>query len=186
MKKTFVIIFILTSTIAFSQQKGSHSGNAQMQVNVKKLAGIVPYDTNDVIKRIKIKKTENKNFVEQAIDKYNQKINELEIFNTDIFTSVKLYINQKSQEAKLSNDINILREAKIKVDETLQPLKDKVAKAQNVLNKELETSLNTKQLKTWSKYVKRKKEALKPKAPARPQMQNQGMRSRRGQGMNRY
>ncbi|MCF6181617.1 hypothetical protein [Lutibacter sp.] len=186
MNKIFIIIFILTSTIAFSQQKGSHSGNGNFHVNVKKLAGIVPYDSDEVIKRIKVKKSENKIIVEQAIDKYNQKINELKIFNTDIFTSVKLFINQKSQEAKLSNDINILKEAKIKVDETLQPLKDKVAKAQNVLDKEFKIRLNAKQLKAWSKYVKRKKEALKPKAPSRPPMQNQGMRSRRGQGMNRY
>jgi hypothetical protein len=183
-KKISVIIFILISAIAFSQQKGNHSGNTKMQVNVKKLAGIITYDYDEIIKRLKVKKIENKKFVAQAIDSYNQKINELEIFNTDTFISVKHYINQKTQEAQLSNDINILKEAKIKVDETLQPLKDKVALAQNKLDKKLEISLNAKQFKTWNKYVKRKKEALKPKRPSsHPPMRNS---MQRGQRRNRY
>jgi len=188
-KKVPVIIFILSFTMVFSQQRGNKSNNANFQVNVKKLAGIVPYDSDAVLKKLKVKKSENKDIVERAIDHYNQKINELKIFNTDTFNSVKHYINQKRQEAQLSNDINILKEAKIKVDETLQPLRDKVNLEQNKLNKVFESHLNAKQFKTWSKYVKQQKEALKSKAPARPQMQNQGMRGsgmQRGQGRTRY
>jgi len=181
--KIAIIILLLTSTTVLPQQNGNNSGNKPMHINVKNLAGIVPYDYNEVIKKLKVKKQKNKDFVEQAIDKFNQKINELQIFNTDTFTFVKHYINQKSQEAQLSNDINILKEAKIKVEETLQPLKDKVALAQNKLNKELETTLNAKQFKTWGKFVKHKKDALKPRAPSRPPMRSN---MQRGQRRNRY
>jgi hypothetical protein len=182
--KILLIIFLLSATITFSQQHGNTSGNTPMKINVKRLAGIIPYDFDDVVKRLKVKKQINKDFVEHSIDKYNQKINELQIFNTDTFAFVKHYINQKSQEAQLSNDINVLKEAKIKVEETLQPLKDKVAIAQNKLDKELETTLNAKQLKAWSKYVKHKKDALKPKASSsHPPMRNS---MQRGQRRNRY
>jgi hypothetical protein len=178
--KALQLILALSFSTIYAQQTGE-TNNGNYQVNVKKMAGIITYDTSEAIKKIKVKKLENKNYVEWAIDHYNQKINELKIFNTDTFDSVKYYINQKRQEAQLSNDINLLKEAKIKVDEILQPIKNKVNDAQNTLNRGLEKHLSSKQYKAWLKYIKRKNSTLKPQAPAMHQVQNQGMRSHRGQ-----
>jgi len=186
LKKVPVLFILLFFNLTFSQQSAKKSGDKSFKVNVKKMAGIIVYDTEEVIKKIKIKKTDTKNYVEWAIDKYNEKINELKIFNTDTFSEVNIYINQKRQEAQLSNDINILKEAKLKVDETLQPLKDKVEKAKTTLNHGFEKHLNAKQYKSWLKYVKRKKEGSKSYSSGRSPMRSQSMRNYRGQGMRRY
>lgn len=185
LKKVPVLVIFLFLNLTYSQQNAKKSGDGNYKVNVKKMVGIISYDIDDVIKKLKIKKSEKKEFVEWAINQYNQKINELTIFNTDIFNSVKIYINQKTQEAQLSNDINIIKEAKIKVDETLQPLKDKIKKAKSTLNHGFEKNLNAKQYKSWLKYVKRKKEGAKSYS-SRPPMISQPMRNSRGQGMRRY
>ncbi|AMC10788.1 hypothetical protein Lupro_05830 [Lutibacter profundi] len=192
-----ILIFILFfSTTLFSQQRGNHGNSSQkampQKINPKNMAGIISYDFDEVIKKLKIKETPIKNIVSKAITTHNNKINELKTFNYEIFNNVKSFLTKKRNEAKLSRDFTIMTEARMKANEMLAPIRDKVITQKSILNTTLKKELSEKQFKKWLKYQQGKLKELKPKntqqsmqsAQNRQQIQRNGQRNRQRQSMN--
>lgn len=178
----FTLIFIFYfSTISYSQQ------DASPEINPEKMVEIIMYDSDEVIKKIKIKMDPKKAIIAKSISVYNNKIHEIKTFNFHTFSDIKSFVTKKINEAKLTNDYRSMGDVKIKMDEMLEPVRTKVTAQKNILNTAFEKELTAKQYKNWIKYQKRQLEKLKPKAPERSQTQYQPQSQRNGnrQGMNR-
>lgn len=198
LKYASLLVFILTfNSIIYAQQRGGGNRNSQQQgqrsqtsiptMNPENMAGILIYDTDEVVKKLKIKKAPKKAIVNQAIARHNNKVNELKVFNFETFNKVKKYLNKKREEVKLSRDFSIMKEARMNANEMLAPIRTKVMQQQNLLNTTLEKELSEKEYKKWLKYQEDELKKLNPKNAERPQMQS-GQRSQgRGQkkGMGR-
>lgn len=166
------IYFLIFSIVLFAQQtryNQNYRGQQNQQrntttpkkVTIENMAGILMYDYDEVIKKVKIKDESKKIVVEKAITKYNNKINEIKTFNSDVFSKVKRFIEQKTESAKTSN-INDFKEARLKIRELLKPIVDKVDHQQKILNQSLEKILSEKQNSKWLKYEKIKIKELRP------------------------
>ena len=191
MKKTslilvFVCILVNTNKLFPQQMQGGEM--TQSQVNPENMAGILMYDSDEVIKKLKIKDLPQQTSVIKAISKYNNKINEIKAFNFETFAKVKTFIDKQINEAMVNRDNIAMKEAKIQVDEMLLPIREKVQEQQMIINTVFEKELSAKQYSTWLKYQEKKQNGLKPKTPENTQMQGNGQQPRgtgRRQGMGR-
>ncbi|OGS74219.1 MAG: hypothetical protein A3F91_03965 [Flavobacteria bacterium RIFCSPLOWO2_12_FULL_35_11] len=202
MKKTTLLLILFcilgNATTLFSQQKGnkqnsSHQGQgsqmAQPQMNPENMAGIFMYDSDEVLKKIKVKETTKQQVITKAITKYNNKINELKAFNYETFSNVKTFLDKKRNEAMLNQDNLTLKDAKIQANEMLKPIREKVQEQQVFINSIFKTALTPKEYNSWLKYQEKKHNELKPKTPENSQMQGSGQRSKgsgQKQGMKAY
>jgi len=168
----FTICFLIFNTILFAQQRRynqNYGGQQNYQRNttapkkftVENMAGILIYDYDEVIKKAKIKDESKKIVVEKAITKYNNKINEIKTFNSDVFSKVKRFIEQKTESSKTPN-VNDFKEARLKILELLKPIVDKVDKQQKILNESLEKILTDKQNNKWLRYENMKIKEVRP------------------------
>ncbi|WP_299527327.1 hypothetical protein [uncultured Lutibacter sp.] len=198
-KNNILLVFIVTfSTVLFSQQRGNNRNSSQQQgqssqmaqakVNPQNMARIIMYDYEAVIKKLKIKKEPKKSMVIQAINKHNNKINEIKTFNFETFDDVSTYLTKKRNEATLNRDFSTIKESQIQANGMLAPIREKVLLQKNTLNTIFEKELSEKQYKTWLKYQESELKKLNPKAPQTQQIQSrqQSQRgSRQQQGMSR-
>lgn len=201
MKNTsLILIFVCivgNSTSLFSQQKGNKQNSSQQgqggemmqpQMNPENMAGILMYDSDEVIKKVNIKNAPQQTLVAKAISKHNNKINEIKTFNFETFTKVKTFLDKKKNEAMLNRDNIAMKEARIQANEMLLPIREKVLEQQALINTLFEKELTAKQYGTWLKYQEKKHNELKPKTPENQQMQVNPQRSKgsgQKQGMGR-
>lgn len=201
MKKTsLILIFICiigNATTLFSQQRGNKQNSSQQgqggemmqpQINPESMAGILMYDSDEVIKKVKVKNAPQQTSIVKAISKYNNKINEIKTFNFESFTKVKTFLEKESNEAMLNRDNIAMKEARVHANEMLLPIREKIQEQQAMINTIFEKELSPKQYSTWLKYQEKKHNELKPKTPDNSQMQGSGQRSKgsgQKQGMGR-
>jgi len=191
-KASFLLLmFVHLSTVLFSQQRGNRQNVPQQsqsttmsaqEVSPQNMAGLIMYDNEVVIKKLKIKTASKKILVTQAISKHNAKINELKTFNFETFDKVKFFLAKKRNEAMANRDFRTMREAQMQAQEMLAPIKTKVRVQKNMLNKTFEQELSEKQNKTWLKYQQAELKKLNPRAQEKQQTQRNSQGSRRGQG----
>ena len=186
--KSIIFSFLLVIIVSFpSEMSGQQKAP---KVNPELMAGIIMYDADEAIKKIKIKKEPQKVSTFKAISFYNNKINEIKTFNYIVFNDVKSFITKKTNEVKLTNDYRSMKEARFKIQEMLDPIRSKIKVQDSILNTNLEKELTAKQYKNWVKYKKIQFKKLQPKTPERPQQQYSPQSQRnngygRGGGMNR-
>jgi vacuolar-type H+-ATPase subunit H len=188
-QQIITIYFLIFSVVLFSQQRRynqNYGGQQNYQRNtpstpkklsIQNMAGILMYDYDEVIKKVKIKDESKKLVVEKAITKYNNKINEIKTFNSDVFSKVKRFIEQKTESAKTSN-VNDFKEARLKIRELLKPVEDKVDNQQKILNESLEKILSEKQNSKWLRYENIKIKELRPSYKAN----NNSSKNHKGKG----
>jgi hypothetical protein len=194
-----ILVCILgNATTLFSQQKGNKQNSSyqgqgsqmeQPQMNPENMAGIYMYDSEDVLKKIKVKETTKQQVITKAITKYNNKINELKAFNYETFSNVKNFLDKKRNEAMLNQDNVTFKEAKIQANEMLKPIREKVQEQQSLINSIFLTALSPKEYNSWLKYQEKKQNELKPKTSENTPMQGSGQRSKgsgQKQGMKAY
>ena len=199
-KTSLILIFVCiigNATTLFSQQSGNKQNSSQQghggemtqpQMNPENMAGILIYDSDEVINKVNLKNAPQQTLIIKAISKYNNKINEIKTFNFETFTKVKTFLDKKRNEAMLNRDNIAMKEARIQANEMLLPIREKVQEQQALINTIFEKELSPKQYNTWLKYQEKKHNELKPKIPENMQMQGSGQRSKgRGQkqGMGR-
>lgn len=194
-----ILVCILgNATTLFSQQKGNKQNSSkqsqgnnmmQSQINPENMAGIFMYDSDEVLKKIKVNETTKQQVITKAITKYNNKINELKAFNYETFSNVKTFLDKKRNEAMLNQDNVTMKDDKIQANEMLKPIREKVQEQQSLINSIFKTALTPKEYNSWLKYQEKKHNELKPKTPENSQMQGNGQRSKgsgQKQGMKAY
>lgn len=197
MKKTsLILIFVcilVNTTKLFPQQRGNKQNSSQQmqggemmqpQISPENMAGILMYDSDEVIKKVKVKNSPQQTLIIKAISKYNNKINEIKTFNFETFTKVKTFLDKEKNEAMLNRNNITMKEARIQANEMLLPIREKVQEQQTLINTIFEKELSPKQYKTWLKYQEKKHNELKPKTLENRQMQGNGQHSK-GTGQKR-
>ena len=185
MKSTILSLFL---ALLFSFPFKAVAQQNPSKVNPENMVGIIMYDSDEAIKKIKLKKEPKKIIVKKSISIYNNKINEIKTFNYLVFNDVKSFIIKKTNEVKLTNDYRSMKEARLKIQEMLDPIRTKIKVQDSILNTNLEKELTAKEYKNWKKYQKIQLKKLQPKAPQRPQQQYRPRTQRNngyGSGMNR-
>lgn len=194
MKNKVLILIILCITVnatsLFSQQ-GQGNNMIQTQINLETMAGIIVYDADEVIKKLKIKNTSQQTTIVKAISKYNIKIHEIKTFNFETFSKVKTFLDKNKNEAMLNRDNITMLEAKIQVTEMLLPIQEKVQEQKTLINTIFEQELSPKQYSAWIKYQEKKHHEIRSKTTENQQMQGsrQGLKGsgqRQGMGRGRY
>jgi hypothetical protein len=193
MKKVFFIVVLLFSIGISAQPPGGGGGRSQQNQNrqggeereIKKfkasdVAGIFYYDTEKVVKKLKVKKEEKQSLITKALRNYNFKIKEILFLNSEKFSDLDVLVN--SMPKGKDNDARL--ELREKVEEIIRPIRDSVHENEKELNLILKDLLSEKQFKKWLKYQKNKKESLKPKRSENRNTQgsrsnNSGRQSRR-------
>jgi len=193
MKKVFFIAVLVLSIGLNAQPPGGGGGRSQQNQNrqggekreIKKfkasdVAGIFYYDTEKVVKKLKVKKEEKQSLITKALRNYNFKIKEILFLNSEKFSDLDVLVN--SMPKGKDNDARL--ELREKVEEIIRPIRDSVHENEKELNLILKDLLSEKQFKKWLKYQKNKKESLKPKRSENRNTQgsrsnNSGRQSRR-------
>ena len=172
----FVLILAVPSKMS-SQQKAP-------EVNPELMAGIIIYDGDEAVKKMKLKTAPQKSSTLKAISLYNSKIHEIKTFNYITFNNIKSYVTKKFNEIQLTKDYRSMEEVRMKVKDMMDPVIEKVEEQKSILNETLEKELSAKQYKNWVKFQRIELKKLQPKAPERPQSNysTQGRRSNRGYG----
>lgn len=191
---------------------GSPQGGGQMgqerpemrEFKATEAAGVFTYDSDEAIKKIKIKK--DKDLVvnaRKAIANYNRKINEIELLNKDNFDTLNVFMNamkkarqsnrgqnRGSQQMGYGNENNRgmsdenegMRDIMRSIREKIDIVKNEVKQEENKLNGTLENLLNEKQYKKWLKYQEDVKEEQNPKPKSNNQNGSQMRSGGGGQG----
>lgn len=187
----FIFLIMILSNATYSQQKGNKSNNSNQsqQIAMKTLpmkpenmAGILLYDSDEVIKKIKLKDLSKQILIEEAIEIYNNSISEIKAFNYQIFDEVKIYLDNARNEAKINNDKFLMKEASHNAKKMLQPVQNKVKEHHVTLNFTMENILTNKQYGKWDKYQKKKHAELKPATNNNYQMNSQSGGKGKGNG----
>lgn len=210
MRILLVLLCVLSFSISHAQRGGGGrrqgggppGGNSGMssqerpkmvEFNASKVAGIFNYDDEAAIKKIKIKKKNNELVlnVRRAIEKYNNKVNEIALLNKDNFDTLNVYVNAKMKAMRSSRSQSSSRmdrsdddqedPDRAKIEAKIIPAKKAVKVAEVNLNKKLEAILSEKQYGKWIKYQTLVKEELNPK-PETNDNNNSGMSRGGGQG----
>jgi len=190
----FTFLIVILSNSIYSQKRGNGSNHSNqsmssamktMPIKPENMAGILMYDTDEVIKKLKIKESSKQVLIEDIIDTYNNSISEVKAFNNQLFDEVKIYLDNARNEAKINNDKFLMKEASHNAKEMLKPVQEKVKEHHEVLNFAMKNILTDKQFSKWNKYQKKKHAELKPSSNNNSQMKSGGNGKGSGQGKGR-
>ena len=206
MKHIFFIVFIFLGNISFAQtSRGGGNGNGrqlqnqnrqfsdQREVKILKatdIAGILYYDVNKVIKKVKIKNDDLKKSVSKAFNDYNFKIKEISLLNADKLRVLDVLMKSRRGSGRRGqnddNETNKGDDFRQKMRKIIRPIRREIGENEVILNETLKGLLSEKQMKKWLKYQKAEKDKLKPKRPQANENQRQQQRqNRNGNGARR-
>lgn len=132
---------------------------AQQPPNFKaeEAAGIVTYDSEKVIKKLKIEEEEVKKSITTAIGEYNMEMYELADAHGATFQELDDDFNRQVQIAMQRRDRSQMDGVKSKIRETIPPIREQAMQHENVLNASMKSTLDEKQYNKWLKYQKSQK-----------------------------
>jgi len=167
-------VFLFQISLASAQgRQGNQSQNGSentYEFNVESSLGILRYDTDIVFKKVKIKKEATKQEVSKIISAFNHNVDKIKFMNSVLLNEVRTFIDVKKMEAKLGENRDLMRSAKVTARQRLQPIRFKVATEAQKLDNQLEKILSKKQFKKWKRYIAKQKELMKPKALHKPRV----------------
>jgi len=196
----FIFLFLaLQTSISFSQPPGGGGGgrppgggNQQGQkpprdennesksfeeTNIKEFAGLQSFDSEVVIKAIKIKTEEEKENLKSLFMVYNSRIKEIEKEHLLLIETTELETRIKEKKAIENKNMKEMMEAKRSASISLEVVFNKTIEAKKTLNKELEASLTEKHFKKWIKYFEKNNKNKPPLLENEPDSDNDFKRS---------
>ena len=203
MKKLLILSAILLTISFYAQppngggnmrspsQRGQNNAEKPREFKASNAAGILYYDADKVVKRIKVKKPSLQSEIKLFLKEYNNKIKNIALLNSEKFEELneemkkykpsqnRNFSNQNYGETTDDDDetnnegVNIRK----KVAKVIRPIKKEIRILERELNTNLEANLSEKQFEKWMKYQKSKKDKLMPK---RQQNNNGGNRGNGG------
>lgn len=185
MKQILIVLVMLISLTVFGQppggggqqNRGNQPGSQKevLKFNASDAAGIFYYDTQEVVKKAKVKDQELQSKINNALKIYNHNIRQIAFVNTEKFDELDVIMNNidKQSFSQPAEEGNNTRE---KIGLVIRPIRAEIKVCEIELNKTLESFLTEKQLKKWFKYQKKKKESLFPGGSKNKERQDPGSR----------
>lgn len=162
-------------------QNQMQAQSEQPKFNAAHAIGILLYDHDRVIKKTKLKNPGKKRNVVKIISDYNQTIRELKFLHSEEFRATENYVAIKREAAKVNGDRAEMRLIQLEAVEKLNHIKDKVLRAEQVLNDKLAGVFSEKQNHKWLRLQHARKESLKLGRP----YSVEGSRPQKGGGRRR-
>lgn len=170
MKRIIIFFFLLCSfSLVNAQIRQGRTQNVRPETNntkppefkPRKFAGIVTYDTEKVLKKVGVKKSnENYSKISSILKGFNKDMNDFSRLNTFTFNNVKSNVDAAQKQSVKSQDYSSLREAYSSASKALAPIIKQVIEKENTLNEKLKPLFSKKQFSKWVKYkLKLKKRA---------------------------
>lgn len=215
-------VLVITSTFAQGGRSGGGGQRGQMngggqqrqqeempEFDAAQVAGIFSYDDVETVKKIKIKKDDDlKLRVRRAIAKYNTRMDEISLVNTENFDTLNVFMNTMRKQMRPNrnsggnqagpgqrdssnsqargrnseDDNDPMREIMEATKQKIDFVKVEVLKEEELLNSEFESVLSEKQFKKWIKYQEKIKKENAPQEPSNNQNQGQGQGQGQGGG----
>ncbi|MCK0132206.1 hypothetical protein MWU59_11910 [Flavobacteriaceae bacterium F08102] len=164
MKKLIAGIILLLSLQAQGQRmsnqyySGNHQANSLMytRYNAEREAGILRYDIEEVLKKLKIKPTDTKaEKITSLLKSYDAKIENIQLMYRATFTEMDLVVEAKKTEMRSSNNPDLYQDLQEYISKNLKPVQAQVTPHVLKLNEEMQTILTAKQLQKWLKLQKK-------------------------------
>ncbi|MEL6560822.1 MAG: hypothetical protein AAFQ94_21690 [Bacteroidota bacterium] len=125
--------------------------------DAEEVAGIVTYDTEKVIKKLKVEDGQVKQSIAKSIGEYNMEMYQLSDAHAATFQELNADFERQVQAAIRNRDRSMMDGFKAKVRETIPPIKKEVIAYENELNEVMQSVLDKKQFEKWLKYQKNQK-----------------------------
>ena len=123
------------------------------EFNPEKAVGMTFYKAEKVAKKISLKKSSKEFELMVAIfNGFNKDLNEVKRINGFLFYEGKTKIEFARKEAMEKGDYSVIRNAFKEVVALFEGVVKLVKEKEEMLDKELEKILSSKQLKKWKKY----------------------------------
>jgi hypothetical protein len=155
-RKTILILivsFIALNAPLTGQTRGA-AGMQPPEFDAQKAAGIVTYDYEKVIKKLKVKKDTSVKAVARAIYDYNIRIDELSMVHTATLENLEKEFDQNVRIAMQNRDRSHMNGVKTKIQEIIPPIRMLTNAEQSKLDLAMAAVLDEKQFNKWMKYQK--------------------------------
>lgn len=165
MKKYLILFALLFFTVLVSAQFNRNSNRNRRAIpntrtpqkppefNLQKTIGLNIYDIEKALKKIGVKKSDDK-FVEvtSVFRTFNKKNKELSRLNSFAFSEVKNSIEYAQKQTRKTRDVSFVQKAYKEMGITFKDLIKKLADREKQLDVTLQPLLSKKQFKKWKKY----------------------------------
>ncbi|WP_139059088.1 hypothetical protein [Polaribacter reichenbachii] len=137
------------------QQNGQGNARETKEFKASDAAGIFYYDTEEVIKKNKVKDDNLIFKVKKALNNYNFKIKEIALLNSEKLNNLDVVMSSLKDVQRnnlQNNSSDKSQEMRSNIGKILRPIKEGVQINEKDLNQFLEEILSEKQNKKWIKY----------------------------------
>ena len=133
--------------------------NAQQppDFNAKKAAGLINYELDEVVAKLKIEDLDSRIEIGKALKKYNTKVDELSFANATTFKDLEAEFDRNVKIAMQRRDRSQMNGVKTKIQQVIPPIRNQILSEELVLNKMMASILTKKQNKKWLKYQSQQK-----------------------------
>ncbi|MEM7552223.1 MAG: hypothetical protein AAF363_21240 [Bacteroidota bacterium] len=155
MSKTIIILIISTALFNSSLIGQPRAGGFQPpDFDAEKAAGIVIYDYEKVVKKLKVKDETKAKDIAQAIYEYNIKMDEMVMENGVTLQNLEDEFQRNVQIAIQNRDRSKMNGVKNEIQQTIPPIRMKTNQEQEKLDEAMKSILDEKQFDKWVKYQK--------------------------------
>jgi len=113
--------------------------------DAKKAAGLVTYESEKVIKKLKISDEDTKKSIVLALETFNMEIYELSDEHSNQLQELDEYFDRQIKVAMQRRDRSQMDGVKTQIGETIPPIRQQVATHEEVLNTAMKAELDSKQ-----------------------------------------
>ena len=151
------IILLLTFSI-FSQTltaQVSGRGITPPEFNAMEKAGIIKYDLEKTIKKLKNTEDSIIKEITEYIQIYNIEMDKLLFLHSKTLEDLEIIFHRNLKIAIQNRDQSQMNLIKYKIEQIIPPIRNEVNKQEKLLNKYMKRLLTEKQNKKWLKYQKK-------------------------------
>jgi|GEM_PF-4924952 len=164
---TLIILCVSLPTQAQSMSNRNYSNTSRnsyqepQKYSAEREAGILRFDTEEVLKKLKIKPEDEETAKITAILKvYDDKIENIQLMYRAIFREVDQTVEAKTDELRSSNNPETFKALQAYIVKNVTPVQEQVNPIVEDLRKGMEGILTAKKYQKWMKYQKRMSEKI--------------------------
>ena len=120
--------------------------------NAIETAGLIKYDSDKVIRKLKILEDSIKRLVSKHIQTYNQEMDNLLLIHGKTLENLEKEFDKNVKIAMQNRDRSQMNGVKAKIEKTIPPIRLEVQKHKDVLNEGIKVLLTDKQYKKWLRF----------------------------------
>lgn len=147
-----LILFSIVGQSLLAQMPGGRMSPPEF--NAIEKARIITYDTEEVIKKLKITEDSISKEVSMHLATYNSEMDNLLLLHSQTLRDLEKEFDRNVKIAMQNRDRSQMSGVKNKIKQIIPPIRYEVSKHENILNEALGNILTEKQYKKWLKYQK--------------------------------